>query len=242
MINLIIGLLVAFIALYLFEGKLEVRERTHSFAKRLAVTARKMIHYKGIKARYLDEPTTEDGDREASPHQNTYIIGVKCTLGNPLDEQGSHGLKWYPDASRDGICDLAAVSINNSGRITDNKSGVHYFYFRFDPRLVDYFRKRLVYIIVEYYDMAPADEGSPDMFLGIAYDSCLDDGIAARFKATRTIRLTGDSSWKEAVFSLSDGGFTNRSNGADFRVSLQQVNFETEREAVVRRVIVMAVD
>lgn len=242
MIELLIGVGIAFITLYFLEGKLEVRERTHNFINRIAVRIRKIIHQNGysIKGPFIFRKI-ENEVRDIPQHE-TSIIGVACTLGVSSDEQGGRGLMWYPAGARDGDCQLATLGVRNSGRISDNKTGTHYFYFRFNSNVVEKFRRRLIYIVVEYFDLASEDKNEKDEYLGVAYDSLDGDGISAMFKPAGFINLQGDNKWKETVFSLLDGAFTNRTNGADFRICLRHINFETKTELVIRRVAVMVME
>lgn len=242
MIELIVGIVGAFIAMYFLEGKLEVRERTHNFINRVAIGVRKIIHQNSNPNKQPIVPAEIDGKVNDILQHETLVLGVACQLGLPSDEQGARGLMWHPAEARDGDCELATLEVRNSGRITDNKNGTHYFYFRFNSHLVKKFRKHLIYIVVEYFDLAPTNKNTTEEFIGVAYDSLDGNAISAMFKPAGFKKLIGNNSWKEAVFSLSDGAFTNRANGADFRICLRHVNFETETELVIRRVAVIVME
>jgi len=242
MTEIITGLLVAFITLYFFEGKVEVRERTHRLLSKIIVAVRTWhAHTADWKAR---EPAFTSGNESLQPNlcRETRLLGVTCTLGVGEEERGARGLEWYPFEAQDGNCELATLGFRNSGRTTNNATGQHYLYFRFDRTLASHFRSRLIYIIVEYHDSAPAPGDTEPKYLVLGYDSTAGDDIASTFKTVTEIPLLGDNSWKEAVFSLHDGMFRNRANGSDFRVHLSNVNRAMRQELVVRRVTAVVVE
>ncbi|MEX1096296.1 MAG: hypothetical protein WED34_09620 [Planctomycetales bacterium] len=241
-IEILTGMFVAFLTLYFLEGQIEVRQRTHLLGRRIATFFRKHIFYGGRSIAPLP-PTPLDNEESRHPISGaTHMIGVACTLGVRADEQGARGLLWYPFEAHDGNCELAAYSMLNSGRVTNNQSGQHYLYFRFAPNFVAQFRNALLYIVVEYFDAPLPDVDCADNALLLEYDSCGEDGIAATFRSAGTISLTGDNSWKSGVFVVDDGGFTNRANGADCRFGVLRVNRHTKTELCVRRVFVFVAE
>lgn len=239
---IVIGIITAFIVMYFLEGKIEVQQRTHNLLNRLAVKWRKYNNDRKKSINSLTEIKAAENIGKELHRRDSFLFGVACTLGESSDEDGAKGLKWIHDEARDGDCDLAEIGLKNSGRITNNKTGTHYFYFKFNIDVVERFRRKLIYIIAEYYDKSSVGNDNIDEYLGVAYDSVDGDTISARFKPSGFIQLKGDDRWKEAIFSIKDGAFLNRANGADFRICLRHVNFETKTELILRRVAVIAMD
>lgn len=221
----VMTLLVVLVALLVFAGRAEVQVRLRRLARRTATWLRyrgglKLSRGKSSKSEFTDS-----------------LVAVSCTLGIRSEEEGARGLKYFPFEAQDGGCDLVDA-IENQGRITNNKARQHYFYFRFVPEVVELFRGRLIYIIVEYHDGAPLNNDVEQENLMLAYDAVGDYHISTRFKSLE-LPLLGDDQWKVSVFSLSDGNFEGRGNGADFRICIARVNSSKQRELTVRQVTVV---
>jgi hypothetical protein len=135
---------------------------------------------------------------------------VSCTLGEGGKEEGLAAA-----SAADGLYANATAAGRGCIQSTPNNTGGRYLYFRVDDSFAFDPDPGPFTITVEYLDAGPAA-------FELQYDSSDPAGSVREgaFKAGGRVELGGQQAWKTATFTVGDARFTNRTNGADFRLAV----------------------
>jgi hypothetical protein len=119
-------------------------------------------------------------------------------------------------SSGDGVTQETEVGGRKCVQSAPGVSTTHYIYFDLDESFAFDLEPGAVTVEIEYFDAGCGG-------FAFEYDSLDPEGSVREgaFKHKGAVKIDGTQTWKKVTFRLDDARFADRSNGSDFRLSVQ---------------------